>query len=204
MFLLTLLACGSTYDRFDALANCVSVTTDSQGTVITEEYDAFGWPVLEIVDTAAAEPVVTILEYERVAGDVRERRRINDPVVVLTTFDGRGYPEETISNLFGFVDIICDNTYGKNGIESSECNGVTTTYDPCGNPLEVSTPYYAEAMTNTYLNCQPQGTTVVGVDATGDYGRTVQYDAFGRYIGDTTRRGNQTFSTIKEWTCPEI
>ena len=202
MFLLTLLACGSTYDRFDALANCVSVSTDSRGTVITEEYDSFGWPVLEIVDTIDNEALVTILEYERVAGDVRERRRINDPVVVLTTFDGNGYPEETISNLFGFVDVICDNTYDAKGIISSVCNDVETHYDPCGNPLEISTPTYAEAMTNTYLKCQPQSTTVVGANAEGDYSRAIQYDAEGRYIGETLRQGSRTSSVLKEWTCP--
>ena len=203
MFLLTLLACGSTYDPYAPRADCISVTTAGNGVVTTREFDGFGWPVTITVDRGNGNPVVTTVEYERVAGDVREARFTTGEVVVYEAYDAGGKLRESETNLFGVPDVSCSLTYEGDVAATSVCdNGVETVFDPCGEPLEILTPDYAEAFTNTYLRCQPQGKTVEGVDRDGDYTRNLSYDGAGRPVTETTRRGNRVSSVITEWTCP--
>lgn len=203
MFLLSLLACGGTYDPHEPRIDCISVTTTGAGVVTTREFDSFGWPVTITVDNGVGEPVVTTVEYERVAGDVREARFTTGEIVVYEAYDAWGNLRASETNLFGVPDVNCSLTYDGDVAATSSCdNGVEMVFDPCGEPIEVVTNTYAEAFTNTYLRCQPQGKVIEGLDRDGEYTRSLDYDDQGRPISETSKRGNRTSSTVIEWTCP--
>lgn len=186
-----------------AMAECSSETIASDGTITLVDYDRFGWPIREEVRVPDAEPVVVETEYTHVAGRVATAIAYQDPFAELFEYDAFEQLEYWETNLAGVEPYACNNVYEQGDVlVSSTCeNGITTIFDACRNPDEVTTPDGVESYGYTYADCTVLNGQVLGLDAIGPFAENFQH-MLGRRVSHVRNREGVLSSSVTTWDCP--
>jgi len=201
--ILALFACQDTYESHVPFESCSSVRLDSNGVITLTDYDSSGWPIRIEVQFDGVDPVITDIEYSRVAGRVVESLSVTDTLAVSTTYDAHEHFEASITNIEGDEGISCSNLHdAKDRLIESDCTtGIKTVYDLCQNPDRVEFEGGEENYGYTYNRCQILSGQIVGLDDIGLYSENFQY-VLGRPISTVHERDGFLTSSFTTWDCP--